>query len=573
MRKVLSILLLIMVLAFTTAASNYVPKVLSIHYDFVQSAYIGDEFSFKSNKLYTYKSTDEAILTYNEDMGIVETVAPGLAIIQKVNRETGNVVKTYAFLVKSEPGEISIIGPNSMLVGYEYNYSAKVYSKYDNDEVIWASSDTNVIEVDNNGKASAIGIGLATITATSKNYPDVYGYIYVMVNNSSEVEVKNESYTLNENSLSEAFEAIGRSVESSVLMVTGYSVNDGNLKEEKVGCGIIYKRVAHLIDGSTSEEDDIEYDKVVNYDYYVVTNKHIVANTTYNKVLEKSSTTNYDYIGLYYGGDHEIGAKIISYDEKIDLAVITFTTSLYFPKAKLGTSEGLKAGEFIVSVGTAEGKDYFRTISFGIISHPQRYISDDTDGDETNDWDAEYIQHDAPINSADCGSPIVNMKGEVIGINTTKKIETTTGIKAENLSFAIPIDLVKTLITSLEKGEVIKRPILGVTIMDVKAMLSDSEYYKLVLIEQFKIQASELPSWLDNDEIDHGFFVMEVTEGGVGSLAGIQIYDVIVKFNDVDVFYSYQLRGQLSNFIIGSGQTTTIVVYRNGEYVTLEVTF
>lgn len=566
MKKVLIISLMMFTLLFTMAASNYVPKVLTLHYDVVQKVYIGETFSLKSNSLYTYKSTNETIATYDEKNGIVNTIATGNVLIQKVNRETNNVVKTYALRVEDGPKEISVIGTNTLSIGEAFDFDASVYPSSASSEVVWTSSDEEILTVNEAGIATALKKGLVTLTATSKDYSDVYGKLYVMVNEPSEIEFTTVNKTIDSTNLPEVFETIGKKTESSVLMVTGYTINGEVKKEASVGCGIVYRRVANLKDGTSSEDTDINYDDVVSYEYYVVTNRHIVAKTTYDEQTEISTTTNYDYIGLYYGGANEIGARIIAYDEKIDLAVITFTSTMYFPIAKFGTSENVQAGEFIVSVGTAEGKEYFRTISFGIVSHPQRYVSDDTDGDGTNDWDAEYIQHDAPINGADCGSPIVNMKGEVIGINTTKKIETSSGIKAENLSFAIPIDLVKTLVVKLEKGEVIKRPLLGVSILDVKDILANEEAFRL-------------PGYATEDGItlpsgiDHGFYVAEITEGGVASKAGIMIGDIIVNFNDVEVYYSYQLRAQLGNFIIDSGESTKIIVYRGNQYVTLEVTF
>ena len=566
MKKFLTIFLIIFALIFAVAASSYVPKNLSIHYDAAQNVYVGEQFSLKSNSLYTYKSTNEAIASYDEQNGIVNALSSGYVVIQKINRETNEVVKTYALLVKDEASSISVIGTNSMFIDDTYTFEANVYPDCANKEVLWSSSDESVLTIDADGKATALSKGLVTIRATSKEYENIYGTIYVMVSSANEIITRTDNYNIDGSSLSEAFEAIGRSVESSVLMVTGYKVNGENKKSASVGCGIVYKRIAHLTDGTESEDVIIDSDNVVNYEYYVITNRHVVAKTTYNERTSTSTTTNYDYIGLYYGGSTEIGAKIIAYDEKIDIAVITFTSTMYFPTAKLGDSDNLQSGEFIVSVGTAEGKEYFRTISFGIVSHPQRYISDDTDGDETNDWDAEYIQHDAPINNADCGSPIVNMKGEVIGINTTKKIASSTGIKAENLSFAIPINLVKTLVVKLEKGETIKRPKLGVSIMDVKDILANAELFAT------PGYATEEGIIIPN-EIEFGFYVAEVEEGKVGYNAGIQPGDIITDFNGVEVRYSYQLRAQLGNFIIDSGQTTTIIVYRNGEFVTLEVTF
>ena len=566
MKKFLTIFLLIFALLFASAAASNAPKNLTIHYDMAQNVYVGEKFSLKSNSLYTYKSTNEEIASYDEQNGVVNTLSAGYVVIQKVNRETSEVVKTYTLLVKDEASSITVIGTNSMYIGDIYKFEASVYPDCANKEVVWSSSDENVLTIDEDGNANAVAKGLATIKATSKLYGDVYGTIYVMVSSTSDVDIKTENITIDGSNLSEAFEAVGRSAESSVIMVTGYQINGDKKKDKSVGCGIIYKRIAHLADGTETEDEIIDSSEVLNYEYFVVTNRHVVANTVYDEKTETSTTTNYDYIGLYYGVSTEIGAKIIAYDAKVDIAVISFTSTIYFPTATLGDSDDVQAGEFIVSIGTAEGKEFFRTLSFGIVSHPQRYISDDTDGDGTNDWDAEYIQHDAPINNADCGSPIVNMKGEIIGINTTKKIASSSGIRVENLSFAIPINLVKTLIVKLEKGETINRPILGVSIMDVKTILANAELFAT------PGYASE-EGIVIPENIEFGFYVAEVTEGGVGHKAGVLPGDIITAFNDVEVRYSYQLRAQLGNFIIDSGQTTTIVVYRNGEFVTLEVTF
>ena len=575
MKKYIMLLMLLGVLIFTTAAANYVPKVLTLHYDVLQTVLIGETVTLKSNSLYTYRSTNEEVATYDKETNTLEAVGAGYAIIQKVRISTDEVVKEYTFLVSNEATKISVIGSNSLTLGDTAEYTATVYPLTANQEVDWESSDTSVLTINEDGKVATVGSGIVTITATSKDNNKVYGKTYVLVNNPINIEYKTVEEEIDSSKLEEVFEALARKVQSSVVLVTGYTVSfDGSQKSQSVGSGIIYKRIANLTDGTKSEEDNIDSSLVSNYDYFVVTNKHVIAKTTYNQKRETSTTTNYDYIGIYYGDDKEIGASIMAYDEKVDIAVITFSSTICFPVATLGSSDELEAGEFIVSVGTAEGKEYYHTISYGIISHPKRYISDDTDGDEVNDWDAEYIQHDAPINSADCGSPIINMKGEVIGMNTTKKIESSSGIKVENLSFAIPIDLVKSLIIPLEKGEVIKRPLLGVSIMDVKDMLIDKDYYRKVLIEENKeVEGYTVPEWFENEIIDHGFYVADVTSGGVASIAGIQVGDVILEFNEVEVFYSYQLRAQLGNFIIGSGQTTSIVVYRNNEYLTLYVTF
>lgn len=566
MRKCLLVCLLFLTLVFTMAASNYVPKVLTVHYDNAKTIYVGETFSLKSNSLYTYTSTNDNVAKYDEKEGVVVGSDKGYAVIQKINRSTKEVVREYTFLVKSEPKDISIVGTNYMCIGETYTFEAFINPSSADNDVIWSSNDESVLSIDESGNATAKKCGLVTITATSKTHNKVYGTQYVLVDKPAAVTYETENVNVDLNNIYEVVDIISKKTESSVLVVTGYKVSNDKKEEASVGCGIIYKRVAHLKDGTTVENGEINMKEVENIDYYVVTNRHVVASTVYNEKTATSKTTNYDYIGLYYGGNEEIGAKIIAYDAKVDLAVITFTSALYFPVATFGSSDDVQSGEFIVSVGTAEGKEYYTTTTFGIVSHPKRYISDDTDGDGTNDWDAEYIQHDAPINNADCGSPIVNMKGEIIGINTTKKIESTSGIKVENLSFAIPINLAKTIIEILEVGGTITRPILGVSIIDVRAILADEDAFRV-------------PGYATDDgivlpkDIDHGFYVAEVNKGGVAEAANILPGDIILNFNGVEVYYSYQLRAQLGNVIVGQGVETEIVVFRNGERVTLHCVF
>ena len=106
----------------------------------------------------------------------------------------------------------------------------------------------------------------------------------------------------------------------------------------------------------------------------------------------------------------------------------------------------------------------------GLLSN--RYLSDDTDGDGTNDWDARYIQHDATLNEGSDGSPLINLKGEVLGINTMK----ISSVKTEDMGFSIPANTIKELIGFLEKGIQVARPVLGVTAVEVKTILYSKSY-------------------------------------------------------------------------------------------------
>ena len=242
----------------------------------------------------------------------------------------------------------------------------------------------------------------------------------------------------------------------------------------------------------------------------------------------------------------------------MDLAVLKFESKFYFPTAKIGDSESVEKGEFIISVGHGTGKEYFKSSTFGVISSGKRYVNTDTNGDGLNDWDSEYIQHDASINESDSGGAIVNLKGEVIGINSTK----ISNLVYNNMSFAIPINVVMEIVKQLEVGQRPKRATLGVQILDISGYWQDPEVYQ----EQYP--GINIPK-----HIRYGFYISVVDKGGVADKANVKVGDIILEFNHVETRYSYQVRAELGKFIIGSGQVAEMKVYRNGEVITLYCEF
>ena len=248
----------------------------------------------------------------------------------------------------------------------------------------------------------------------------------------------------------------------------------------------------------------------------------------------------------------------MQYDDKIDLAVLKFESKIYFPVAKIGDSDAIEKGEFIVSIGNGTSKQYYHSSSFGVISAVKRYINTDTNGDGLNDWDSEYIQHDASINECDSGGAIINLKGEIIGINSTK----ISSLTFNNMAFAIPIKAVMEIVKQLEVGHRPQRATLGVQILDISAYWQSPDIYQ-----------AEYPGINIPEHIRFGFYINVVDKGGVADKAKVQVGDIMLEFNHVEIRYSYQVRAELGKFLIGSGQIAEIKVYRNGEIITLYCEF
>ncbi|HQA19484.1 MAG TPA: PDZ domain-containing protein, partial [Bacilli bacterium] len=194
--------------------------------------------------------------------------------------------------------------------------------------------------------------------------------------------------------------------------------------------------------------------------------------------------------------------------------------------------------------------------TLGIVSHPKRYLSDDTDDDGINDWDAEYIQHDAAINPGNSGGALVNIEGKLVGINTLKLVSTDI----DNIGFAIPYTVIQELLPSLEQGIVPNRPVLGVTASEVRQLIRFPK-------SELETEGFNIPEGLR-----YGLYITAVQEG-IAKRHGIQPHDIIIKINDIEIKTSQVLRAELGKYIIGSGDKAILTVLRNGEEITITIVF
>ena len=261
---------------------------------------------------------------------------------------------------------------------------------------------------------------------------------------------------------------------------------------------------------------------------YILTNQHVINDSNKIEVINiegKVST-----------------AKLLGEDEYSDIAVLRISKDDVLQVAELGKSEDSELGDTIFTVGSPLGKDYIGTVTKGIISGKNRSVVTNTQ------YVMEVIQLDAALNPGNSGGPLVNINGQVIGINALKLVES----EVEGMGFAIPIEIVNTIAEKLEKGEKVERPVLGVSMLEV------SNTYQL-----YKYGIT-----LDKS-IDEGVVVVEVAKDTPAYTAGLKKGDVILAINDKKVEDIAYFRAELYKYSVGD--VITIKYYRDNAIKTVKV--
>lgn len=489
-------------------------------------------------------SNPEAVL---QDGLALTAQAPGVAVIKAIREDT---TREYYVLVQAKIVAVMIEGTQNIKIGETLDLNAIISPLAMDQSVTWTSSDDTIATIDEAGLVTAVNTGLVTITATSEHDPTKFGQVALIVYDEIDLptdgaitmEWLSSQITIGDVNFFRLMEPLIRMAEQSVIGVHNYLSSLSGSSLQYSGSGVIYQRDTVLKnDEIITDDSHLDQDDIKEFNYYVMTNRHVVKNAS--------------NLTIYMGKDFpEIPATLCQYDPKVDFAIIKFTSKYYFPIAKLGNSDELEAGEFVIAIGNPESDDYFRSASLGIVSYPKRYISDDTDGDEVADWHSEYIQHDAPINNGNSGGSLINMRGEVIGINTTKIIDD----KVDNMGFAVPINLAQSLAPLLEQGIQPQRAVLGISVIEIKDIIAAPSLFPEITLPV---------------GITYGLYVRDVTTGGLGSQAGLQAGDIILSFDDVSINYTYLFRIILVKHNVGSGDVVPMIIYRNGSQMTIHVTF
>ncbi|MBL5981319.1 serine protease [Petrotoga sp. 9T1HF07.CasAA.8.2] len=259
---------------------------------------------------------------------------------------------------------------------------------------------------------------------------------------------------------------------------------------------------------------------------YILTNYHVIDSA------EKIS------VSLPNGKDYD--AELVGGDEDLDLAIIKISADEDLPTLPLGDSDKIRIGEDAIAIGNPLGLQ--NTVTAGVISATNRSIPK-PDG---NGNYVDLIQTDATINPGNSGGPLLNIHGEVIGINTAIAVDPQLG--SVNIGFAIPINIAKRFADSVMETGTFQRAYLGVYISDITEELKKSLGLK----------------------VDKGAYVQDLVPGGAAEKAGIKVNDVIVEVNGKKIENTDDLTSLLATY--PAGNTVEVVVDRFGERITFNVT-
>lgn len=258
---------------------------------------------------------------------------------------------------------------------------------------------------------------------------------------------------------------------------------------------------------------------------YIVTNNHVISEAALNPSKYKMK--------VVFNDGKEVPANLVGRDPKTDLAVLKVDNVDNLTVAQMGDSDKLRVGDEVIAAGAPLGLR--STVTAGIVSALHRPVPLSGDGSDT-DTVIDGLQTDAPINHGNSGGPLIDMNGNVIGINTAGK---SLSESASGLGFAIPINEVKTVVDSLIRDGKIAHPTLGLTARSV------------------------------SNDIASGAQVANVKAGSPAEKAGILENDVVVKVGDRTVADADEFVVAVRQLKIG--QDAPIEVVRDGRRVTLTV--
>lgn len=313
------------------------------------------------------------------------------------------------------------------------------------------------------------------------------------------------SSTTLESGITSAVEKIGPAVVTVYATVPGSVSFWGQMPDQQVsGSGVIISEAG-----------------------YIITNNHVVEDAKSVSVILSDGT--------------EYPAQIINTDVYADLAVLKAEGAMP-AVAVLGNSDNLKTGETALAIGSPLG-DFKNTVTVGVISATGRML--DTGSGYTME---DMIQTDAAINQGNSGGPLVNLAGEVIGINTViVRGSNSTSTVAEGLGFALPSNTARIIAEQIIDKGYFARPTMGIRWQSISPQLA-SRY---------------------NLPVQYGAYVLQLMEGGPASAAGIQVDDIIIKIGDDEI----DADTSFVNALYGSqpGATVPVTVMRQGETLTVDI--
>jgi serine protease Do len=262
---------------------------------------------------------------------------------------------------------------------------------------------------------------------------------------------------------------------------------------------------------------------IINPTGYILTNNHVVEDA------------DEDHIEVVMDNKHHMKAKLIGTDPSTDLAVIKVESS-ELPTASFGNSDALEVGDWVIAIGNPLGLQ--STVTAGIVSAIGRNIG--IVRDEQGYGIESFIQTDAAINPGNSGGPLVNLNGEVIGINSAIA---TTNARYQGYGFAIPINLAKAVAEDIIRYGKIRRGYIGVNIQPMDETMAKA-------------------AGLDKTT---GIMVQNVVEGGAAEKAGIKVRDIILSIDDKEVNQPNELQSYIARK--HPGDMVKLKIFRDGNII------
>lgn len=337
----------------------------------------------------------------------------------------------------------------------------------------------------------------------------------------------------NETTINQVATEVTTDVTKAVDKASGAVVGITNIQEVRSGG---FWNPTTTSEEATGSGSGVIY-KVQGDKAFIVTNNHVIEGA---KQLEVTMPD----------GTKEV-AQLVGRDVWTDLAVISISSKDVKTVATFGNSDVLKQGETVIAIGNPLGLEFYGSVTTGVVSGKDRSVPVDINNDGNIDWQQEVLQTDAAINPGNSGGALVNLAGELVGINSMKIAQSSV----EGLGFSIPINSAIPIIEELEKNGEMKRPTMGIKIL---ADLTD--------IPSLYQQNLKLPN-----DVTKGVVIENVVPNSPASKAGIQQYDVIVEMDGEKIETSIDLRKHLYiNKKIGD--KLTMKVYRQGKLLDLSLT-
>ena len=347
-------------------------------------------------------------------------------------------------------------------------------------------------------------------------------------NQANTTSVNNVQYT-NDTSTTQAVEK----VQDAVVSVINYQTQSSNslssifgniessdeLAVAGEGSGVIYKK-----DGDTA---------------YIVTNNHVISGA--------------EKIDILLASGEKLSGELVGADTYSDIAVIKIAADKVTTIAEFANSDTIKVGETAIAIGSPLGSVYANTVTQGIISSLSRTVTSQTEDGQTISTNA--IQTDAAINPGNSGGPLINIQGQVIGINSSKITSSSvssSGVAVEGMGFAIPSNDAVQIINQLETNGKVTRPALGVQMVNLTD-LSTSQLEK---------------AGLANTDLTSGVLIVS-TQSGLPADGKFEPYDVIIEIDGETIENKSDLQSELYKHQIGD--TITVTYYRNNKKMTVDI--